>query len=154
MAKGDYKEINNADIQIPLFKDRPIYGGDTVLYDPQAAVPGYAVKPERKPAAKKKTKTSTIMSVVFIVVAGCLFYTSTVIAVLRMGREMNELTMRYNTITSTNEVLRADINRKSNLERITQLAADKAGMVNPSEAPAWFEIDRERIDHYSASGSR
>ena len=152
MAKAGYKEINNADVQIPLFKDRPIYGGDAVLYDPQAEVPGYAVKPERKPAVRK-TKTSTIMFVVFFVVSGCLFYTSTVIAVLRMGREMNELTMRYNTIVSTNEVLRADINRKSSLERITQLAAEKADMVNPGEAPAWFEIDRAHIDALS-SGSR
>ncbi|MGE5314710.1 MAG: hypothetical protein ACM3Q4_08465 [Acidobacteriota bacterium] len=146
MAKSGYKEINNADIQIPLFKDRPIYSGDAVLYDPQASTPGYAVKPERKPAAKKKAKMSTIMMVVFVFVVGCLYYTSTVIAVLRMGREMNELTMRYNTIVSTNEVLRADINRKSNLERITQLAADKAELINPAEAPIWFEIDHERID--------
>jgi hypothetical protein len=89
---------------------------------------------------------STIMLVVFIAVVGCLFYTSTVIAVLRLGREMNELTMRYNTVISTNEVLRADINRKSNLERITMLARDKAGMVNPPEAPLWFEIDHARIE--------
>lgn len=153
MAKSGSKEINNAEIQIPLFQDRPIYGGDAVLYDPQAAAPGYAVKPQRAPAVRK-TKTSTIMLVVFCVVAGCLFYTSTVIAVLRMGREMNELTMRYNTILSTNEVLRADINRKSNLERITQLAADNAGMVNPSEAPAWFDIDHARIDALTSSHSR
>ncbi|HLP14651.1 MAG TPA: hypothetical protein VK470_00255 [Bacteroidota bacterium] len=149
MAKGGYKEINNADVQIPLFKDRPIYGGDAVLYDPQAATPGYAARPERKPAVKK-TKTSTIMLVVFFFVVGCLFYTSTVIAVLRMGREMNELTMRYNTIISTNEVLRADINRKSNLDRITQLAVEKADMINPGEAPAWFEIDHARIEALSS----
>jgi sorbitol-specific phosphotransferase system component IIC len=151
MAKGGLKEINNAEIQIPLFKDRPIYGGDAVLYDPQADAPGYAVKPERKPAVRK-TKTSSIMFVLFFVVVGCLFYTSTVIGVLRMGREMNELAMRYSTILSTNEVLRADINRKSNLERITQLAAEKAGMVNPGEAPAWFEIDHKRINALTSQG--
>lgn len=149
MAKSGTKEINNADIQIPLFKDRPIYGGDAVMYDPQATVPGYAVKPERKPAVKK-TKMSTIMMVVLCFVIGCLFYTSNVIAVLRMGREMNELTMRYGAILSMNELLRSDINRKSNLERITQLAAEKAGMVNPGEAPAWFEIDHARIDALSS----
>jgi hypothetical protein len=149
MAKQSANEINNADIQIPLFKDRPIYGGDAVLFDPQATVPGYAARPERKPVVRK-TKTSTIMIGVVGFVVGCLFYTSTVIAVLRMGREMNELTMRYNTTLSTNEVLRSDINRKSNLERITQFAVEKADLSNPGEAPAWFEIDHARIEALQA----
>jgi hypothetical protein len=145
MARPEYKNMRDAEAQLPLFNDRPIYGGDTVLYDPQESVPGYAARPARKPAVRK-TKMSTIMLAVFIVVVGCLFYTSTVIAVLRLGREMNELTMRYNTVISTNEVLRADINRKSNLERIALLAREKAGMINPREAPTWFEIDHARIE--------
>lgn len=146
MGRDNLKTLRDAEAQLPLFNDRPIYGGDAVLYDPQHTVPGYAVRPERKAAAKKKTKMSTVMLVVFVCVVGCLFYTSTVISVIRLGREMNELTMRYNTVLSTNEVLRADINRKSNLERITLLAREKAGMINPREAPTWFEIDRARVD--------
>jgi len=145
MARDMTKTMRGADVQLPLFNDRPIYGGDTVLYDPQQTVPGYAARPARKPAVKK-TKMSTFMVNVFVFVVGCLFYTSTVIAVLRLGREMNELTMRYNTVVSTNEVLRADINRKSNLERITLMARERAGMVNPREAPLWFEIDHARVD--------
>jgi hypothetical protein len=144
MARAGTKKINNADVQIPLFSDRPIYSGDAVLYDPQATVPGYAARPERKPAVRT-TKTSTIMLLVIIGVFGGLFYTSTVIAVIRLGREMNDLTIRYNTAVSTNEVLRADINKKSNLERISALAREKDGMINPHEAPAWFEIDHARI---------
>lgn len=146
MARSRLKHGDDGESQLPLFNDRPIYGGDAVLYDPQETVPGYAARPVRKPAVRK-TKMSTIMVVVVLLVVGCLFYTSNVIAVLRLGRDMNELTMRYNTVISTNEVLRADINRKSNLERITTLAREKAGMINPREAPSWFEIDRTRIDH-------
>jgi cell division protein FtsB len=146
MARSASKHMSDAEAQLPLFNDRPIYGGDAVLYDPQGTVPGYAVRPARKPAART-TKMSTVMSVVLCLVVGCLFYTSNVIAVLRLGRDMNELTMRYNTVISTNEVLRADINRKSNLERITMLAREKAGMVNPREAPSWFEIDHVRSEH-------
>ncbi len=145
MARDTYKTFREAEAQLPLFNDRPIYGGDTVLYDPQQTVPGYATRPVRKPAVKK-TKMTTVMVNVFIFVVGCLFYTSTVIAVIRLGREMNELTMRYNTVVSTNEVLRADINKKSNLERITLMARERAGMINPREAPSWFEIDHARVD--------
>jgi len=145
MARDTFKTFREAEAQLPLFNDRPIYGGDTVLYDPQQTVPGYAVRPVRTPAVKK-TKMTTIMVNVFVFVVGCLFYTSTVIAVIRLGREMNELTMRYNTVVSTNEVLRADINRKSNLERITLMARERAGMMNPREAPSWFEIDHDRVD--------
>jgi hypothetical protein len=145
MARTGVRHTRDGEAQLPLFTDRPIYGGDAVLYDPQGSAPGYAMRTERKPAAKK-THMPTVMLIVFIAVVGCLFYTSTVIAVIRLGREMNELTTRYNTVISTNEVLRADINKKSNLERITQMARDNSGMINPREAPSWFEIDHARIN--------
>lgn len=144
MARTGSKQVRGVEEQIPLFAGRPIYGGDAIPYNPQQSVPGNAPRPARK-AAVRKTKMSAIMIVVITLVGGCLFYTSTVISVIRLGREMNELTVRYNTVISTNEVLRAEINRKSNLERITLLARDKAGLINPHEAPTWFEIDPARV---------
>ncbi len=146
MAKGF--QNNPLDVvDMPKFNDRQIYNNAIAMpHDPQANVPGYALTRQnvRRVNTKYRTKTSNIVGVLFIVATVALLYVGNVIAVNNLAKEVNDLNMRYNQIISTNEVIKAEINRKASLERISLMAQEKLGMTNPKEAPKWFEVDREK----------
>ena len=113
--------------------------------DPQATTPGYAVRPNKK-AVRRKHSTFNIVGLLFFLAIICLLYTSNVIAVNQLAKEVNDLTAKYNSIASANELLRVEINRKSNLDRISTLATQQLGLTNPKEAPVWFDIDRDKLN--------
>jgi hypothetical protein len=43
-------------------------------------------------------------------------------------------------------VLKAEIARKSSLDRISLMAKEEVGLTNPKEPPIWFEVDQDKID--------
>ena len=132
---------------MPAFDDRRIYNNAVAFpADPQSAVPGYAVRPNVRTASKRRqAKTSNVVAFLFLVAAAALLYVGNVIAVNNLAKDVNDLAARHQQILSTNEVLRAEINRKASLERIGLMAQEKYGMTNPKEAPVWFEVDPERV---------
>ena len=75
-----------------------------------------------------------------------LLYTGNVIAVNQLMKEVNDLNNRYNSIVSNTEVLKAEIARKSSLDRISLMAKEEVGLTNPKEPPVWFEVDQDKID--------
>jgi cell division protein FtsB len=79
-----------------------------------------------------------------LIATAALLYVGNVIAVNNLAKEVNDLQSKHNQIVSTNEVIKAEINRKASLERISLMAQEKLGMTNPKEAPVWFEIDPEK----------
>jgi cell division protein FtsB len=113
--------------------------------DPQSANPGYAVRPNKK-AVRRKHSTFNIVSLLFFFAIICLLYTSNVITVNQLAKEVNDLTIKYNAIANANELLKVEINRKSNIDRISSLATEELGMINPKEPPVWFEINREKLN--------
>jgi len=42
-------------------------------------------------------------------------------------------------------VLKAEIARKSSLDRISTMASQDVGLTNPKEPPVWFEVDDEKL---------
>jgi cell division protein FtsB len=139
-------------VEMPKFNDRQFYN-NAVAYpvDPQSATPGYAVRQNvRLSKSRKKTKTSNIVGMLFLVAAAALLYVGNVIAVNNLAKEVNDLNARYVQVVSTNEVIKAEINRKASLERISLTAQEKLGMTNPKEAPVWFQVDRERAEKIRA----
>ncbi|MFZ4619836.1 MAG: hypothetical protein ACOYNS_04700 [Bacteroidota bacterium] len=146
MAKT-LKNIPKDSAAMPKFTDRPIYN-NAVPYvaDPQANIPGYAAPKAnvRRVNVKKRTKTSNVVGMLFLFTTAALLYVSNVIAVNTLAKEVNDLNTRHLQILSTNEVIKAEINRKASLERISLVAQEKLGMVNPKEAPTWFEVDGEK----------
>jgi cell division protein FtsB len=133
-------------VDMPEFSDRQIYNHAlTFQADPQASAPGYAIRQNvRTSKARKKTKTSNIVGILFLAASAALLYVGNVIAVHNLAKEVNDLQAQYNQIISTNEVIKAEINRKASLERISLMAQEKLGMTNPNEAPEWFEVDKEK----------
>lgn len=147
MAKSiHHHSIDTA--EMPKFDDRQIYNSAIALpIDSQAAAPGYVIRQNvRTVRSRKKTKTSNIVAVLFLIAVAALLYVGNVIAVNNLAKEVNDLNARYNQIMSTNELIKAEINRKVSLERISLMAQEKLGMTNPNEAPVWFEVETHKIE--------
>ncbi len=146
MAKT-LKNVPVSSAAMPKFNDRLIYNNAIpAAMDPQANFPGAAIPRAnvRRVNVKKRTKTSNVVGVLFLIATAALLYVGNVIAVNNLAKEVNDLNMRHNQILSTNEVIKAEINRKASLERIGLMAQEKLGMMNPKEAPVWFEVDGEK----------
>jgi cell division protein FtsB len=123
---------------------RYIYNGDVVSDQPVSG-PQREVRANRK-TVRRKHSTFNIVSGLFIVAALSLLYTGNVIAVNQLMKEVNDLNNRYNTIVSNTEVLKAEIARKSSLDRIGLTAKEELGLTNPKEPPVWFEVDQDKVD--------
>lgn len=135
--------LNNATVS----DGRYIYNGN-VAADPWrlgATAPGYVVRPNKK-AVRRKHSTFNIVSGLFLLAVVSLLYTGNVIAVNQLMKEVNDLSRRYNSIVSGNEVLKAEIARKSSLDRISTMAKEEVGLTNPKEPPVWFEIDQDKLE--------
>lgn len=143
MAKT-LKNIPHDTAAMPDFNDRPFYSNAVPpSADVPANIPGASAQRGnvRRVSVKKRTKTSNIVGYLFVGAAAALFYVGNVIAVNNLAKEVNDLRQKHAQILSTNEVIKAEINRKASLERITLMAQEKFGMMNPKEAPVWFEVD-------------
>lgn len=132
-------------VDMPKFNDRPIYG-DALAYpsNRQGSSPGSAVRSNTKKSKRRKVKTTNVVGSMIMFAAAALLYVGNVIAVNSLAKEVSDLNVQYRKIVAVNELLRADINRKSSLDRISLLAQEQLDMTNPKEAPTWFEIDREK----------
>lgn len=131
--------LNNATVS----DGRYIYNGDVVA-DPRIAPSSQTLRSNKK-AVQRKHSTFNIVSGLFLLAVASLLYTGNVIAVNQLMKEVNDLNNRYNTIISGNEVLKAEIARKSSLDRISTMASQEVGLTNPKEPPVWFEVDEEKL---------
>lgn len=124
-------------------EERRVYKGD-----PQSKTPGYAVRPNRK-AVRRNRSTFHIVLVLFGCGAGIVLYVSNILQVNRLALEANQLQTRYDKMVSDNQVIRAEIDRKSGWDRISKIAVDDIGLRYPKEQPIWFDVDRKRIEDLS-----
>ena len=59
--------------------------------------------------------------------------------------EINTLQKQHQKMLSEQEILKAEINRLSSLERVNKKAGEELGLVNPKEPPVWIKVDPEKI---------
>ena len=138
------RNYNDHDSPSTVSDGRYIYNGN-VVSDQQAPSPSRETRTNRK-TVQRKHSTFNIVSGLFLLAAMSLLYTGNVIAVNQLMKEVNDLNNRYNSIVSNTEVLKAEIARKSSLDRISLMAKEEVGLTNPKEPPAWFEVDQDKID--------
>ena len=137
------KQNDPATIERPLAPElverRYVYNGE-----PQ--VPSLDGVPRgNRPIRKRKRSPFNIIIVTFTISVLIVFYVWNKIVVNRLAIEVNDLQMQYQKISYTNEVLRAEINKKSSLERIGKVASDRLGMTYPKEQPVWFMLDDNQL---------
>jgi cell division protein FtsL len=75
-----------------------------------------------------------------------VLYIGNILAVGHLIVQINLLQTKHQQILNEQELLKAQINRLSGLERIQQLAHDQLGLQNTRQLPVWIEINPERLN--------
>ena len=118
---------------------RYVYNGDTPSHEAE-----FAPRSNKRVKARKRSPFN-IIAMLFTISLLIVFYVWNKIAVNRLVVEVSDLQNQQQKILNANEFLRAEINKKSGLERIAVIATRQLHLVYPKEQPIWFEADQERI---------
>jgi cell division protein FtsB len=106
---------------------RFVYNGE-----PGASQSEYLTRGNR-PLKRRKKSPFRIVALIVMVSALTVFYVWNKITVNHLAADVEELGTRLKKVQSMNEIYRAEINRKSNLDKITRLASDRLQMVFPRD---------------------
>ncbi|HXG38927.1 MAG TPA: FtsL-like putative cell division protein [Bacteroidota bacterium] len=130
----------------PATPPRPlVYSGTMPTSTPNLEGQGFVTPPRNRKIAKRKVSTFNIILMLFGAATVIVLYISNIIAVDRLMMEINSLQQQHSRILSEQELLKAEVNRLSSLERINRKATEELGLVNPKEPPIWMNVDREKI---------
>lgn len=95
----------------------------------QPAEPGAVVKERRK------LNRLSIFLLVVCSALGTILYVSNVVRVNELLQEVQTLERSRDSLVSANEALRIEATRLRSADRISHIAAEKLGMMQPQEAP-------------------
>jgi cell division protein FtsL len=104
-----------------------------------------ALTSRNKQVKKRKISPFNLMLILLGFAVAIVLYISNVIAVQQLVREIGVLRSQHQQILSEQEVLKAQINRMSSLERIRKMAEEDLGLKNPTETPRWIQIDADKV---------
>lgn len=111
----------------------------------RAAPPVTPARTNRR-VVRRRISTSNIMLAILAVGIAIVLYVNNIITVNRLAHEVNELQQTYDRLRSSNAALQADVNRKSAMERIGEVASRELGLRHPAEKPVEFPIDDEELE--------
>ena len=123
-----------------LTERRYVYNGESLPKEANNFAPR-----GNRPVRRRKRSAFNVIAILFVISILIVFYVWNKIAVNRLAVEVSDLQSQYQKIVNANDIIRAEINRKSSLERIGKIAT-QLGLTYPKEQPAWFEIDTERLE--------
>jgi cell division protein FtsL len=144
---GTGKRVDPGQAEADRRGRRYIYNGETRKADPP--VPARS----NRRVVRRRLSTSSIMLVLLGIGIASVVYINNIIAVNRLAHEVNQLQQAYDRLQSANAALRADVNRKSAMERIGAVASRELGLRPPAEKPAEFPIDEDALDDLKARQS-
>jgi cell division protein FtsL len=124
-----------------------------MVYNGTETVPNEKIEsPDGSPIAMnkrhKRRKVSPFTVILFLLsgAVASVLYIGNILAVGRLMAQNNQLQMKHRQIINGQELLKAQINRLSSLERIQQVARDQLGLQNSKQLPVWIEINPERVN--------
>ncbi len=106
-----------------------------------------------KPRRRTPKRRLSVLNVLVVLAAGSTIVLLYIYNTVRVGELLGEiggLETEAQKLKSTNEVLQAEINRKSKLERIGTLATTELGMISPRQQPVWFSLDSTAAQNAAA----
>lgn len=122
-----------------------MYSGTMPGPSETSATPGYVRPPQNRKVAVRKVSTFSLILVLLGSAAVIVLYISNIIAVDRLMLDINTMQKQHQKMLSDQEILKAEINRLSSLERVNKKAAEELGLMNPKEPPVWISIDPEKV---------
>lgn len=94
-----------------------------------------------RPFKKPKVSTFSIILSLFLLAIVSVLYVHNIITVNQLVVDVENMKGTFARITNTNEILRSEINEKSGMQRITQIAIGQMGMIYPKQPPVWLDVD-------------
>ena len=122
-----------------LLDHRFVYNGDGGRANADAAMR------LNRPVRRKRQSPFALISLFFMLSVLIVFYIWNKISVSKLALEVDDLQNQYSKIVNANEVLRAEINQKSRIDRIEQIAEEQLKMSSPKQQPVMFEIDEAQL---------
>jgi cell division protein FtsL len=119
-----------------------VYSGDP----PESEV--LRIEPQGRGRKRKAKRRLSVFNVLLTLAATSVIVLLYIYNTIRVGellREIGDLDIEAQKLTNTNEVLKADINRKSTLERIGTIAETGLQLRHPQQQPIWFSLDSEAM---------
>jgi cell division protein FtsL len=121
-----------------------IYGGTMPFADGQPAPPPSVETRNRRASRRKFSPFNMILALLAMAIISVL-YISNVLTVGRLLQQINDLEQAHQRLLNDQEMLRAQVNRLSSLERVEKIAQEQLGLRTPGQAPVWLPADEERI---------
>jgi len=130
----------------PLASPGPvIYSGTKPGSSPQHEFVRQALAARNKPVVRRKVSPFNIMLMLIGAAVAIVLYIGNVLAVQQLLKEVADRQAKLQQILNDQEMLKAQINRMSSLERIRKMAEDDLGLHNPKEPPQWIQVDGDKV---------
>ncbi len=130
----------------PLKSSGPvIYGGTMPGPSAQHEFVRQALAGKNKPVVRRKVSPFNLMLAIMGSAIAIVLYVGNVIAVEQLLKEVADKQAKLQQIQNEQEMLKAQINRMSSLERIRKMAEDDLGLRNPKDPPQWIQVDGEKV---------
>ena len=94
-----------------------------------------------RPVKRRRRSPFNIIFLLFAASILIVFYVWNKISVNRLAVEVSDLQTQYQKIINTNEIIKAEINKKSSLERIERISVGQLNLTYPKEQPIWLDVD-------------
>lgn len=122
-----------------------IYGGTVPSPSSQDEFARQSLAARNKAVKTRKRSPFNLMLTMIAMAVAIVLYVGNVIAVQQLLKEVSDEQARLQQILNNQELLKAQINRMSSLERIRSMAEDELGLHNPKGSPEWIEIDGNKV---------
>jgi cell division protein FtsL len=126
-----------------------VYGGTMLSANSGVRDSNYKSKSRRK-----KISTFNVLLLMVAVATAIVLYVSNVVAVGQLMYEIHKLETRHRELMMEREILNAQVNNLTSLERIRNIAITELGMRDPREAPSVLQSDSKKLSNSSTEGKK
>ena len=135
-------------ISIPKIREARdmVYNGTDTMPTKETATPDDTPLVFNKKQSRRKVSPFTIILILLGGAVASVLYIGNILAVGRLMAQNNQLQMKHRQILNGQDLLKAQIDRLSSLERIQPIARDQLGLQNSKQLPVWIEINSERVN--------
>jgi cell division protein FtsL len=135
-------------ISIPKIREARdmVYNGTDTAQSKETATPDGIPLALNKKQSRRKVSPFTIILILLGSAVASVLYIGNILAVGRLMAQNDQFQMKHRQILNGQDLLKAQIDRLSSVERIQQIARDQLGLQNSKQLPVWIEINPERVN--------
>ena len=135
-------------ISIPKIREARdmVYNGTDTMSSKETTTPDGTPLALNKKQSRRKVSPFTIILILLGGAVASVLYIGNILAVGQLMAQNNQLQIKHRQILNGQDLLKAQIDRLSSLDRIQQIAHDQLGLENSKQLPVWIEINPERVN--------